>query len=140
MNVIHRDLKLANILIHFPFEDFTFPGIKDLKMKKKAIQEKLRSIDLVKSAMQVKIADLGFARELNHGDMAETVCGTPLVMAPEILNKKKYNHKVDVWSLGIVFFELLTGFTPFKGRDKNDLIKNLDEGLYKLPKNLKLTL
>ena len=37
MNVMHRDLKLANILIHFPFEDFTFPEIKDIEMKKKAV-------------------------------------------------------------------------------------------------------
>ena len=61
-------------------------------------------------------------------------------MAPEVLNGKKYNHKADVWSLGIVFFELVTGFTPFTGRDRQDLIRNLEKGLYKLPKKLKFTL
>jgi serine/threonine-protein kinase ULK2 len=68
------------------------------------------------------------------------MCGTPLVMAPEVLNGKMYNHKADVWSLGIVFFEMITGFTPFTGRDKNDLKRNLEAGVYKLPKKLKLSL
>lgn len=68
------------------------------------------------------------------------MCGTPLVMAPEVLYGKKYNHKADVWSLGIVMFEMLTGFSPFTGRDRDDLARNLDKGLYKLPKELKLSL
>ena len=61
-------------------------------------------------------------------------------MAPEVLNGKMYNHKADVWSLGIVFFEMITGFTPFTGRDKNDLKRNLEKGVYKLPKKLKMSL
>ena len=68
------------------------------------------------------------------------MCGTPLVMAPEVLNGKRYNHKADVWSLGIVFFEMLVGFTPFTGRDKPDLKRNLERGQYGLPKNIKLSL
>jgi serine/threonine protein kinase len=61
-------------------------------------------------------------------------------MAPQVLNGMKYNHKADVWSLGIVYFELLTGFTPFTGRDREDLKKNLEKGAYKLPKKIKLSL
>jgi serine/threonine-protein kinase ULK/ATG1 len=90
--------------------------------------------------MQIKIADLGFARELSYEDVTETVCGTPLVMAPEVLNGRHYNHKADVWSLGIVFFEMITGFAPFTGKDKADLKNNLEKGLYKLPKKLHLSL
>jgi serine/threonine-protein kinase ULK/ATG1 len=95
---------------------------------------------LLSSNVLIKIADLGFARELGHEELTETVCGTPLVMAPEVLNGIKYNHKADVWSMGIVFFELLTGFTPFTGRDREDLKRNLEKGTYKLPKKLKLSL
>lgn len=61
-------------------------------------------------------------------------------MAPEVLNGKRYNHKADVWSLGVIFFELLTGFTPFNGKDKADLKRNIERGQYGLPKNLKLSL
>jgi serine/threonine-protein kinase ULK/ATG1 len=83
---------------------------------------------------------LGFARQLNYEDVSSTMIGTPLVMAPEVLNGKTYNHKADVWSLGIIFFEMLTGFMPFTGRDKSDLKKNLETGTYKLPKKLKMSL
>ena len=100
----------------------------------------MKTIDLYESQMQVKIADLGFSRELSFEDTSETVCGTPLIMAPEVLNGIRYNHKADVWSLGILFFELITGFTPFTGRDREDLKKNLDKGIYKLPKKLKMSL
>jgi serine/threonine protein kinase len=61
-------------------------------------------------------------------------------MAPEVLNGRKYNHNIDVWSLGIVFFELITGFMPFTGKSREDLKKNLEMGEYKLPKKLKLSL
>ena len=86
------------------------------------------------------IADLGFAKQLIDDDMTQTVCGTPLNMAPEVLRGAKYNHKVDVWSLGIVFYEMLTGFTPFTGRNKDDLKKNLEKGNYRFPKHIKLSL
>lgn len=82
------------------------------------MNEKLKSMDIINSNIQVKIGDLGFARELSYEDLTQTQCGTPLVMAPQVLNGKRYNHKADVWSLGIVFFEMLTGFMPFTGRNR----------------------
>lgn len=68
--------------------------------------------------VDVVIADLGFAKEVGNTDLTQTMCGTPVYMAPEILQGKPYDHKVDVWSLGTVFYEMLTGFTPFTGRNK----------------------
>lgn len=137
---MHRDLKLANILVHFPEEDFKFKNVTSLDEKAILTSQRLKEIDLVKANIQVKIADLGFARELSYEDLTQTICGTPLVMAPEVLNGKFYNHKADVWSLGIIFFEMITGFTPFTGKDKNDLKRNLEKGTYKLPKKLKMSL
>lgn len=61
-------------------------------------------------------------------------------MAPEILKGQTYNHKVDVWSLGTVFFEMLTGFLPFTGRNKDDLQNNLEIGNYMFPKHIKMSL
>jgi len=42
-----------------------------------------------------------------------TICGTIEYIAPEIINGKGYNKSVDIWSLGILLYEMLTGFTPF---------------------------
>ena len=140
MNVMHRDLKLANILVHFPDLNMEVKDDNSMISRTHQINNKLRTLDLLKTKIEIKIADLGFARELDHDDVTETVCGTPLVMAPEVLNGIKYNHKADVWSMGIVFFELITGFTPFTGRDREDLKRNLEKGTYKLPKKLKLSL
>lgn len=61
-------------------------------------------------------------------------------MAPEVLNGKRYSKKADVWSLGAVFFEMLTGFPPFTGTSKDDLRNNLERGNYKVPKHVKLSL
>lgn len=55
-------------------------------------------------------------------DVNETFCGTPLQMAPQILEGKKYNYKCDIWSLGVVFFEMLTGLTPFEARNVPELL------------------
>lgn len=141
MKVMHRDLKLANILMHFPNSDeFNFDHIKDEHERKFAFQQKLKNTNLLSTDFFIKIADLGFAREMGYEDLSQTHCGTPLIMAPEILNCNKYNHKGDVWSLGVVFFEMITGFTPFTGKNKQDLINNIENGDYKLPKKLRLSL
>ena len=65
--------------------------------------------------VDVVIADLGFAKQVVGDDLSSTMCGTPLNMAPEVIKGQKYNSKVDVWSLGTVFYELVTGFSPFTG-------------------------
>ncbi|KAF2719475.1 camp-dependent protein kinase A [Polychaeton citri CBS 116435] len=59
----------------------------------------------------VKITDFGFAKEVP--DITWTLCGTPDYLAPEVVNSKGYNKSVDWWSLGILIFEMLCGFTPF---------------------------
>ena len=83
--------------------------------------------------------DLGLARYLPEGELAGTACGTRLTMAPEIHLRKKYDHKVEVWSIGCVFFHLITGFYPFNGSDVANLIHNIEEGFYFIPLTVKLT-
>jgi serine/threonine protein kinase len=137
-------LKLANILVNFPEYPYDLIGAPkgmDPNLKQLQVKDLIKNIDMcVPGRLQIKIADLGFAKELMYDEMAETICGTPLVMAPEVLNGNKYNHKADVWSMGVVFFEMLVGFTPFTGRDKTDLKKNLLIGDYGLPRELRLSL
>ena len=61
----------------------------------------------------IKIVDLGLSRNLTDFAMAETICGTPLYCAPEVLIGTAYSYKADIWSLGIILFELLVGIVPF---------------------------
>ena len=67
---MHRDLKLENILINFPYLDFSDILATDKEERTGKLKERLRQIDLTKEEFLVKIADLGFARELNHEDLA----------------------------------------------------------------------
>ncbi|KAF3440547.1 hypothetical protein FNV43_RR18831 [Rhamnella rubrinervis] len=86
-HIIHRDLKPENILLSGSEDD-----------------------------MLLKIADFGLSRSVPPGDYAETVCGSPLYMAPEVLEFQRYDEKVDMWSVGAILFELLNGYPPFHGR------------------------
>ncbi|XP_028766074.1 serine/threonine-protein kinase ATG1t [Neltuma alba] len=95
--IIHRDLKPENILLSSQGDD-----------------------DSV-----LKIADFGLSRTLHPGEYAETVCGSPLYMAPEVLQFQKYDDKADMWSIGAVLFELLNGYPPFNGRNNVQLLKNI---------------
>ena len=82
-NVIHRDLKTQNLLL-----------TKD---------------------NNIKIADFGFAKILSTmSKMTSTQNkGTPTTIAPEILQGKKYTFSADIWSLGCILYELVTGISPF---------------------------
>ena len=55
------------------------------------------------------------------------MCGTPLYLAPELLQGRKYCDKVDVWALGAMAYELVTRDNPFKVRKRQDLLKVINE-------------
>lgn len=59
----------------------------------------------------IKLTDFGFAKEVET--VTWTLCGTPDYIAPEVITTKPYNKSIDWWSLGILIFEMLAGFTPF---------------------------
>jgi serine/threonine protein kinase len=74
----------------------------------------------------VKIADLGFSKQLRDLDEEVlTYCGTPLCMAPEVMNGVPYTYKADLWSVGVNLFQLITGVFPFFARNKPELIHNI---------------
>jgi serine/threonine-protein kinase ULK/ATG1 len=77
------------------------------------------------SNAMLKIADFGFARLLQPQGMAETLCGSPLYMAPEILQSKKYDAKADLWSVGAILYQLVTGRPPFSGNNHVQLLQNI---------------
>ena len=51
--------------------------------------------------------------------------GTPLYMAPELIRHQKYSEKVDVWGLGIITYQLLSGKTPFDGKNIKKINQNI---------------
>jgi serine/threonine protein kinase len=109
-NLVHRDLKPQNLLL---------------------------SVDGPTATL--KIADFGFAIHLAVSSMAETMCGSPLYMAPEILRLRKYDAKADLWSVGTILFEMLCGRPPFTGANQIELLKNIETKEYRIPDDMKIT-
>lgn len=76
----------------------------------------------------LKVADFGFARVLPTAAMAETLCGSPLYMAPEILRYEKYDAKADLWSVGAVLYEMAVGRSPFRAPNHVELLRRIERG------------
>eukprot|EP00435_Cladocopium_sp_Y103_P031709 s2618_g8.t1 len=96
----------------------------DLSSKARGFQLKREAASSVDPVL--KLADFGFARALPEQDMAATVCGSPLYMAPEILRHEPYDAKADLWSVGAILYELLLGRTPFSGSNPLQLLANIE--------------
>lgn len=105
-NIVHRDLKPQNILLSSP--------------------------------THIKITDFGLARYINPEteiklniqseceDLFSTYCGSPIYMSPELLNHQQYNSKSDLWSLGIILYELITGVPPFIENNIKNLVHRIN--------------
>jgi serine/threonine protein kinase len=94
-DIIHRDLKPANLLLD----------------KVSTINE--TNPNDTSNIGVLKIADFGFAKEIRKGDLTKTIAGSPSYMAPEILNMQPYSYKVDLWSVGVILYELVYGRLPW---------------------------
>lgn len=80
----------------------------------------------------VKICDFGFAKKLSASTaFVNSMKGTPLYIAPEILNHENYNFKVDIWSFGIIIYELFDGKTPFHSTSLKQLEPKIKSSVVK---------
>ncbi|XP_066187584.1 serine/threonine-protein kinase ULK1 isoform X7 [Sylvia atricapilla] len=96
--IIHRDLKPQNILLSYAGGRKSNPN-----------------------NIRIKIADFGFARYLQSNMMAATLCGSPMYMAPEVIMSQHYDAKADLWSIGTIIYQCLTGKAPFQASSPQDL-------------------
>lgn len=100
--IVHRDIKLENILV--------------------------TDIDQYnKSRRTIKLADFGLAKQLDHNDLPNEKVGSLSYMAPEVINRKPYDTRVDIWSACVVLYVLLSGEQPFYAESKSLTQKAITE-------------
>ena len=95
--IIHRDLKPDNILLK----------ITNSKG------------DLIKESTEVILMDFGLSKILGNSETTKEGYGTIAYIAPEVLMRRPYNYKVDIWSLGIIIYHILSGEIPFMFKCQN---------------------
>jgi len=123
-NFVHRDVKPQNLLL------LPSPQWREVnKMAKQilsASHDSLTPAAGLPSLPMLKLADFGFARVLPSTSLAETLCGSPLYMAPEILRYERYDAKADLWSVGTVLYEMVTGKPPFRAGNHVELLRRIE--------------
>jgi fused-like protein len=82
------------------------------------------------------LCDFGFARAIDNKQMITSIKGTPLYMAPELLKEYPYNQKADLWSLGVILYELFVGQPPFYTNNFTTLMNKIMNENIKYPDNM----
>ena len=99
-NVIHRDLKLKNIMI-----------------------KRDENVEII--GFIIKLGDFGFSKVLKEEDLTSTILGTPATKAPEIWLNYDYTVKVDLWSIGVIIYQLLFHSLPFSSTTRTNLSREI---------------
>jgi len=116
VEIAHRDLKPENILLVNKTED------------------------------RIKLTDFGLSRVVGEGSFMQTICGTPMYVAPEVVENmgqkcpKGYGKSVDVWSLGVILYTMLCGEPPFHRKNPTPILEQVKKGEYNMPPDIQFTL
>ena len=95
------------------------------------VHRDLKPANLLLQKNRLKIADFGFSKLVDHSMDSQKILsqvGSPLYMSPQILRGESYSSKTDVWSLGIIWFQMVYGHTPWKGKSAFNLLKEIEDG------------
>ncbi|XP_015419219.1 PREDICTED: serine/threonine-protein kinase 33 isoform X2 [Myotis davidii] len=106
-DIVHRDLKLENIMVKSSFTD------ANNEMN-----------------LNIKVTDFGLAAKKHGGSeaMLQSTCGTPAYMAPEVINDHDYSQQCDIWSIGVIMYSLLCGEPPFSASSEEKLFELIRKG------------
>ncbi|KAF1762885.1 hypothetical protein GCK72_011149 [Caenorhabditis remanei] len=85
----------------------------------------------------VKLVDFGMSKfNFPKGNKTSTFCGSMEYMAPEMITEKEYGHAVDLWALGVLLFDLVTGSPPFNGENDEELEHEIRTAKIEFPKGI----
>jgi serine/threonine protein kinase len=90
---------------------------------------------LLNEGGRILLADFGWSN-FSDGGIRKTFCGTPEYIAPEMLSKKGHDTRVDIWSVGVLMFELLSGYSPFVAKNNQELYQNIRRLKIQWPKDM----
>lgn len=80
----------------------------------------------------MKLTDFGLSKYFQPGSKMHSMVGTPFYVAPEVVEKRGYNEKIDLWSIGVVFYMLVTAEFPFRGITNNQTFDRIKRGEYSM--------
>ncbi|XP_018112735.1 serine/threonine-protein kinase 33 isoform X2 [Xenopus laevis] len=106
--IVHRDLKLENILV-----------------------KSIDGADNKDMILNIKVTDFGLSVQkggVGSENMLQSTCGTPIYMAPEVINDHEYSQQCDIWSTGVIMYMLLSGNPPFLGPSEEKLFEQIKRG------------
>nr|XP_009682995.1 PREDICTED: serine/threonine-protein kinase 33 isoform X1 [Struthio camelus australis]XP_009682996.1 PREDICTED: serine/threonine-protein kinase 33 isoform X1 [Struthio camelus australis]XP_009682997.1 PREDICTED: serine/threonine-protein kinase 33 isoform X1 [Struthio camelus australis]XP_009682998.1 PREDICTED: serine/threonine-protein kinase 33 isoform X1 [Struthio camelus australis] len=104
-DIVHRDLKLENILV----KSSDIDEANEMKLN-------------------IKVTDFGLAVQKAGGSVFQSICGTPIYMAPEVISAHDYSQQCDIWSIGVIMYMLLCGEPPFTASLEEKLFELIRKG------------